>query len=441
MNRVEGMIATTRFGLGPAPGELKRVSTDPKGWLLEQIQADPAVPDTMRKLPPVSDNVTDWWEAVYQSVDELVRRIRREYRALWRREAKARLAEALATEQPFRERWVAFWSNHFTTSGRRASVIGMVGGYEREAIRPHVMATFQDLLLAAESHPAMLFYLDNYRSMGKNATVFYGQKGVNENLAREILELHTIGVNGGYQQSDVRALAKILTGWSAARPHYKTAGQFFFREDYHEPGPKVLLGQTYLENGVDEGKSALKWLAAQPATARHVATKLARHFIADEPPPAAVKKLTSVFLETQGDLKQLAIALMNLPEAWSPELHKLKTPQDYTVSALRALGGEADLDELITALMSFGHLPFMALSPAGWPDEKTAWLNPDSALRRARWSAAIAERYRTRVDPLAIANATIQPLAPARTMQAIASADSRAEGLALLLASPTFQRR
>ncbi len=311
------------------------------------------------------ENVTDWWEAVYQSVDELVRRIRKEYRALWRREAKARLAAAITTEQPFRERWIGFWGNHFTTSGRRASVIGMAGGYEREAIRPHVMKTFQELLLAAESHPAMLFYLDNYRSVGKNAPAFYGQRGINENLAREILELHTLGVNGGYQQSDVRALAKMLTGWTAARHYHEAAGQFLFREDYHEPGSKVLLGKTYPENGVAEAQSALKWLATQPATARHVATKLARHFIADQPPPATVNKLTAVFLETQGDLKELAIALINLPEAWAPELRKLKTPQDYTVSALRALGGEVDLENLITTLMSFGHLPFMALSPAG----------------------------------------------------------------------------
>lgn len=234
MNRIEGMIATNRFGLGPATEELKRVSMDTKGWLLEQIHADPTVPDAMRTLPPVSENVTDWWEAVYQSVDELVRRIRKEYRALWRREAKTRLAAAITTEQPFRERWVGFWGNHFTTSGRRASVIGMAGGYEREAIRPHVMKTFQELLLAAESHPAMLFYLDNYRSVGKNAPAFYGQRGINENLAREILELHTLGVNGGYQQSDVRALAKMLTGWTDARHYHEAAGQFLFREDYHE---------------------------------------------------------------------------------------------------------------------------------------------------------------------------------------------------------------
>jgi uncharacterized protein (DUF1800 family) len=379
------------------------------------------------------------------SVAELVQRIRNDYRALWQREAKARLAAAIATEQPFRERLVWFWGNHFTVSGRKAVAIGMAGGHEREAIRPHVTGRFREMLFSATSHPGMLFYLDNYASVGPHSYrggVTYYNQGLNENLAREILELHTLGVDGGYSQQDVREFAKMLTGWTFGRRYNPTPGAFHFREKTHEPGDKVLLGRTYRHDGVDEGRAALDWLAGQDATARHLAFKLARHFIADLPPPAAVDKLARTFMETEGDLMELAQTLVNLPEAWDTTLRKFKTPQEYVVGAMRAVGGNTGYGELLSVLTSFGQLPFMAPSPAGWPDTETAWLNPDSALRRARFAASVAGR-RLAGDPgaMEIAANSIGNLAPQNVLQQIAQASNPEEGLALLLASPAMQRR
>ena len=442
MSRIAGMIAAHRFGFGPAPGEVDRIAADPKGWLIQQLEAPAEVPAAMRDLPPASDNVLDWWDAVSQSVAELVRRIRRPYAALWIRESKAKLAAAIQSDQPFRERLVWFWGNHFTVSGRKAVAIGMTGGFEREAIRPHVTGRFADMLHQAVAHPGMLFYLDNYNSIGsRSVRAGYNFRGLNENLAREVLELHTLGVDAGYSQRDVREFAKMLTGWTLARAHEDSAGSFRFRPVTHEPGPKVVLGVSYPEDGEREARAMLDRLAGHEATAGRVAYKLARHFIADDPPPDAVAKLARVFRATEGDLRQVSLALIDLPEVWQPTLGKIKTHQEYVVAVMRAVGGEVDLDRLMSVLTSFGNLPFMAPSPAGWPDVAANWVNSDSALRRARFSADVASRRAAAIDPNALAHDTIAGLAPADTLRAIAGAASAEEGVALVLASPTMQRR
>ena len=445
MSRKQALIAAHRFGLGPRPGEINLIASDPRGWLIEQLEAAPRTPEAMQDLPPAADNVLDWWAAVSISVAELVRRIRTDYRDLWRREAKARLAAAITSEQPFRERLVWFWGNHFTVSGRKAVVIGMAGAHEREAVRPYVSGRFRDMLHHAVSHPGMLFYLDNYGSVGsksKMSQVGPYRRGLNENLAREILELHTLGVKAGYTQRDVREFAKMLTGWTNGRQYHAAPGKFYFRQEFHEPGPKTVLGQAYREDGVNEGRAVLDRLATHEATARHVVTKLARHFIADEPPASAVRALSAKFLETEGDLMAVARTLVELPEAWVASPGKFKTPQEYVVGAMRAVGGEVDTNELVAVLNSFGHLPLMAPSPAGWADVAGPWLNPDSALRRARFAAALsARRQGSEASLKQIAQATIEGLAPAETLRTIAAADSPEEGLALLLASPAMQRR
>lgn len=442
MSRTAGIIAAHRFGFGPKPGEADRIAADPKGWLTQQIEAKAEVPAAMRDLPPASDNVIDWWDAVTRSVAELVRRIRGEYRELWAREAKARLAAAIQSDQPFRERLVWFWGNHFTVSGRKAVAIGMTGGYEREAIRPHVTGRFGDMLHQGVAHPGMLFYLDNYASVGSRSTSgSYSNRGLNENLARKVLELHTVGVDADYTQRDVREFAKMLTGWTFARAHEHRPGSFKFREGTHEPGPKTVLGISYEEDGEGEARAVLDRLAVHEATARRVADKLVGHFIADDPPPAAVAKLARVYLDTEGDLREVSLALIDLPEAWDPTLRKMKTHQEYVVAVMRAVGGEPDLDRLMAVLTGFGHLPFMAPSPAGWPDAAADWVSPDSAVRRARFAADVASRRATEIDPGALARETIEGLAPAETVDAIARAASAEEAVALVLASPTMQRR
>ncbi|MBT5899142.1 MAG: DUF1800 domain-containing protein, partial [Rhodospirillaceae bacterium] len=425
MSRRDALIAAHRFGLGPKPGEIEKIGGDPRGWLLEQLEGPIPLPAAMQGLPPVSENVLDWWAAVTISVAELVKRIRKDYRDLWYREATARLSAAVTTDRPFHERLVWFWGNHFTVSGRKAVAIGMAGGHEREAVRPHVTGRFRPMLQEAASHPGMLFYLDNYGSVGPRSyrgTVTYYGRGLNENLGREILELHTLGVNGGYDQRDVRELAKMLTGWTFGRRYDSAPGQFNFNEKSHEPGPKRLMGQTYEEAGEDEGRAALDWLAGREATARHVVTKFARHFIADEPPAAAVHKMTRTFMDTDGDLKELARALIHLPEAWNPAPVKFKTPQEYVIGAMRAVGGDAHYRHLIPVLTSFGHLPFLQPSPAGWPDVETAWLNPDSALRRARFAAALAAEHGGKPTTAEIVRDTMEGWAPAETLAAIKDA-------------------
>jgi uncharacterized protein (DUF1800 family) len=411
---------------------------------LEQLDAPYQVPAAMADLPPVSENVLDWWDAVLISVAELVRRIGTDYRDLWLREVRARLVVGVTTEQPFRERLVWFWGNHFTVSRLKSVAMGMAGGHEREAVRPHVTGRFVDLLHSAVSHPGMLFYLDNYSSVGPRShrgAVSYYNRGLNENLGREILELHTLGVHGGYSQADVREFAKMLTGWTFGRTYDANPGGFHFAQKSHEPGPKQLLGRTYEDTGEGEGRAALDWLAKQDATARHMALKFARHFIADEPSPNAVATLAHTFRETEGDLGEMARTLIRLPEAWQPQPGKFKTPQEFVVGALRAVGREPDYDQMARVLASFGQEPFSQPSPAGWADVEGAWLNPDSALRRARFAAAMARQFHGSVDPAAIAKGTVAGLVGPEAMAMFQDAGDREQALALLLASPAMQRR
>lgn len=445
MSRSQARIAVHRFGFGPAGDDLKKIGGDPRGWLLEQLTGPAGIPLEMKDLPPSSENVLDWWDAVVISVAELVKRIRSDYQQLWRREAAARLAAAVSTRQPFRERLVWFWGNHFTCSANKPVVVGMAGGHEREAIRPRVTGQFYDMALAAISHPGMLFYLDNYRSVGSQSSVsVYGGRGLNENLAREILELHTLGVDGGYIQEDVREFAKALTGWTFGRRYSAEPGGFLFRADYHEPGDKTVRGVNYPEAGVEEGRAVLKAVSRDPATARHVAFRFAQHFIADDPPEPLVSTLARRFLETDGDLADLAQTLIQQPEAWSMPLSKLKTPQEYGVALYRALGVEPDLDQFMQVLTGFGHLPFMAPSPAGWPDTEKDWLSPDAALRRARFAFAVTKSSvatqvsggQTASDYFRQVSATIGETA--NTTSEIPDVVSE---LAVRLASPQFQRR
>src|SRR5262249_1887157 len=214
-------------------------------------------------------------------------------------EAKVRIEAAVAAEIGFAARLVWFWSNHFCVSADK--ILSMAGAYEREAIRPHVLGRFADMLTAVESHPAMLVYLDNGVSMGANSVAGINRdKSLNENLAREILELHTLGARTGYSQGDVTRFANVLTGWTwIAFGVPNRGGEFVFVKRLHEPGEQTVIGKSYPDTGVDQGRAVLADLARHPATARHIARKLARHFVADEPPPSLVDKLTKSFIDSE----------------------------------------------------------------------------------------------------------------------------------------------
>jgi uncharacterized protein (DUF1800 family) len=278
-------------------------------------------------------------------------------------EAKARFDSALNSEIGLIDRLTWFWSNHFCVSADKGQVRPICGAYEREAIRANVLGKFSDMLLAVESHPAMLMYLDNAGSIGPHSIAGLRRgKGINENLAREIMELHTLGVHGGYSQDDVTNFAKVITGWtfSPLKQDRQHGGEFVFNDRMHEPGAQSVLNRSY-DGGYEQGRAVLLMLARHPATAKHVATKLVRHFIADEPPRPLVDRLAKRFLDTGGDLKEVTKTLVSAPESWDAPRSKLKRPAEWIVSSMRASGMMmSDVRRVINTLNLLGE----PLSPA-----------------------------------------------------------------------------
>jgi uncharacterized protein (DUF1800 family) len=364
-------------------------------------------------------------------------------RLVLRDEVSARLRRVRAAETGFVERLTAFWTNHFTVSAKaNGKVRVLAGSYEREAIRPHVLGRFEDMLLAATKHCAMLIYLDNMRSIGPNSRAGgRSKRGLNENHAREIMELHTLGVDGGYTQADVSALARVLTGWSTELRDADQLTSFKFRANWHEPGPQTILGKVYSEPDVTQGEAVLRDLARHPATARHVARKFARAFVADVPPDAVVARLEESFRQSGGDLKELARTLIRSDEAWAGPPTKFKSPQEFLWSAMRGLNLDVPVPIAIRALRNLGHEPWFAPSPAGFPDTTDAWLAPDALTNRLDLAETLAERSTSDVDPRALAEDLLGPSLPRETSETIARAESRKQALALLLMSPDFQRR
>jgi uncharacterized protein (DUF1800 family) len=347
----------------------------------------------------------------------------------------------------FQERLVRFWANHFTVSIQNKIVVAPVAGaYVREAIRPNVMGTFADLLHAAEQHPAMLVYLDNAQSVGPNS--FAGQrldKGLNENLAREILELHTLGVDGGYTQADVTSFAKVLTGWTVPRKGGRmqgTPGEFHFEPRIHEPGPQTVVGRRYDEDGVRQGEVVLRDLAQNPATHRHLATKLARHFIADDPPKDSVARIAAAFGHGDGDLRHVYRALIAEDAVWSQPLSKVKSPEEFLVSILRGMSlDDVDQYKVVEALTVLGERPFFASSPQGWPDDTGSWAGPDAIKTRLDYASRVGAKAGASFDARELSTQMMGDVVSPRTKEALARAASPAQGLTLLLMSPEFQRR
>jgi uncharacterized protein (DUF1800 family) len=362
-------------------------------------------------------------------------------RQIYLEEARIRTEAAFGAEIGFLERLVWFWSDHFCVSADK--IRSMSGAYEREAIRPHVLGRFTDLLLAAEGHPAMLFYLDQTISMGANSVAGINRtRGLNENLAREILELHTLGVRSGYSQDDVIAFANVLTGWTLVPPgdNPEHGGEFIFNPRLHEPGPQKVLGKTYDDETVEQGRAVLRDLAAQPATATHVATKLARHFVADTPPPALVENMAKVFLDTGGDLKEAAKAMVSSPEAWAQPVSKLKRPGEWVVGMVRAAGiTKANPRQFTDGQALLGEPLWRPPSPKGFPDDEASWI--DGMGRRLDIANNFAERVSDRVDPQDVIENVLGSQVTDEVKQAVSRAESRQQALVLLFMSADFQRR
>ena len=478
MLRTKTAIALNRFGLGARPGDAGRIGDDHEGWLEEQLGSATGNPSTGERpqsaIVLAEVNELRLTREVIRSVasnepieadEDAIREFARYIAQSYQRQAAAGYVEAIATAQPFRERLVQFWENHFAISADKQPVGAIAALYRDEAIRPRVTGNFRDLLTAVVRHPAMLLYLDNGQSIGpgsligsRAARARNRQIGLNENLAREILELHTLGVDGGYMQTDVIELSKALTGWSVgatgtadrmgalARRLTGTAdagapGEFTFRAGLHEPGTKTVLGRRFREGGVDEAESVLAYLAGRPETARFLATKLARHFVTDDPPAALVVRLAETYLDADGELLPVYRELIRAQESWIEPLAKYKTPQDYLISAFRALGTQPSGTQVVGLATQLGQRPLTPGSPAGWPDIAAHWNGGDALLKRIEWATQVGAGIGDRIDAAERLDEVLGETASEVTRRGIARAESGAQAIALLLSAPEFQRR
>ena len=344
------------------------------------------------------------------------------------------------TTTPVAERWVQFWANHFCVAATKGSTLALVWPHEYEAIRPHAFGPYKSLLRAAIVHPAMLLYLDNAQSMGPQSTAGRRRdRGLNENLARELLELHTLGVKAGYTQDDVTQTAKLLTGWTVGP---NTAGVTRFMDNLHQPGKKIILGNTYPE-GPQALDLLLTDLARHPACADFMASKLCRHFVTDAPPAALVQAVAAQFSRTDGDLKAVAVALFSHDLAWQEDLPpKFKRPEECLISAHRLMQKKVtNVENSAYWVQTMGQAMARAPSPQGWPDLSADWLSPDAVIKRIQWAERYGELYGKDIDARDLMQQAFGPNLSSSTAQTIARAESGAQALAFALASPELMRR
>ncbi len=487
MPQHDAVTALRRFGLGPKPGDMLKIANDPRGFLLAGLADKASARLDKPELQPSHAVFAEAQEA--QMAQRLARALANEVakdagspkatqpprpmasavpapmaptaapkptislpnatagqvrRDALVEELAARIDRASSTDNALVERLVMFWSNHFCVSSAKGPVRGLAGGYEREAIRPHVLGRFADMLKAVEQHPAMLIFLDNQVSTGPNSRAGKNRSvGLNENLAREILELHTLGVAGGYGQEDVTNLARVLTGWAVGQPNIPQSepGKFFFAANRHEPGSWTVAGKRYIDEGQRTGEKVLADLARHPATARHIATKLARHFVSDKPPAALVATLEKTFRDSDGDLVAVTRALVSAPEAWEPPAAKIVPPYDFTISLIRGLGLKPAPGEVVRLAGHLGQPIWQVPSPKGWPDDDDAWMGPSAIRERLRIAERLARDVDRLTDPRIAASDLLGPGLGEHTRQAIARAETREQGLELLVMSPEFLRR
>jgi uncharacterized protein (DUF1800 family) len=475
--KAEAALALHRFGMGPRPGSMAAIETDPRGALIAELErpsagllAASALPSSAKAYRTVADanakrqaraivakraqeakrqqvaEAPAMMEAKGQDDGEMAANAAAEAvpdpgRQIYLDEARLRIEAALGAEIGFVERLVWFWSNHFCISADK--IRSMSGAFEREAIRPHVLGRFADLLLAVEGHPAMLFYLDNLPSMGANSIAGINRtRGLNENLAREILELHTLGVRSGYTQDDVISFANVLTGWTLVPPgdNPEHGGEFIFNPRLHEPGAQKVLAKTYEDETVEQGRAVLRDLAIHPATATHVATKLARTFIADAPPPVLVERMAKVFLDTEGDLKEIAKAMVSSDESWALPPTKLKRPSEWVTCMVRATGLlQADPARFTDGQGLLGEPLWRPSSPKGFPDDEASWI--DGMGRRLDVANNFAERLSGRIDPQEVIETVLGSSVSPEVKHAVGRAESRQQALVLLFMSAELQRR
>ncbi len=438
---------------GTNPKPVVAASTMP-GAMSPAPQSPGVAPSAMAQAPAMPlamPGAIDPGTAARQEARQLIgKQSRNDYGAA----VAARTMAALTGDAPFVERLVHFWANHFAVSTEKFEVMALAGPMEFEAIRPHVLGSFADMLNAVERHPAMLLYLDQAVSIGPDSPFAVRKTrrrtGLNENLAREIMELHTLGVRSGYNQADVTEFARAMTGWTVAGigrgpgariQDDSRAGAFLFLDDVHQPGDRTVMGKLYPAAGEAQAQAVLSDLAVHPATATHIATKLARHFAGDTPPPAMVARLKTAFLKSGGDLPTVYRALVASPEAWVTQPVKFKSPWEWYVSTQRALGTTTVQPGVTVGMMNqLGQPIWQPGQPIGYDDIAAAWAGPDAIMRRVE----AAERFAARAGPVD-ARALAPILFPASlsptTAQGLSRAESPAQALALLLVAPESLRR
>jgi uncharacterized protein (DUF1800 family) len=442
----QALVAFQRFGLGAKPGGPARIGQDPKGAIQDEVRTrdialivDPALPN--------------YRKACFESQMDFSRA--EDLRQL---ELNARIDKQMLVEIGFVERLVIFWANHFSmTVNKSGAVRGTIGQWERDVIRANVLGKFSDMLYGTFEHPAMLSYLDNDDSIGPNSSI--GQQwgaGFNENLAREAMELHTVGSDGGYTEEDVTAFAKILTGWSYVRGWEaeggynggtrRNRGQFIYRANWHEPGAITLMGRTYPAEGKRQASRVLNYLARHPSTAEHIAFKLVRHFITDDPTPEMVEPLKRRFLSSDGNLKLVSLALLDLPEAWSAPLTKLRTPNEMSVAQYRALGKRYKDDNIWAfsePLKALNNMQWESPSPEGYADDTPKWLSPDAI--RLRLDTAQYRNWSTvgsyQGNVVRLAGWLFDAALSRETRERIDGIGNNNNALTILFTSPEFQRR
>jgi uncharacterized protein (DUF1800 family) len=453
-------IALNRFGLGARPNDTP--PANPQRWLLDQFAHFDVLPAAYATLEDAGTVIKRYEKEQVANrqmtgqenqADIKVARhdFRQDVQTLYRAAVQARTDSALATETPFVERLVHFWSNHFCVSADNPRVTAFVGAFERDAIRPHVLGRFADMALAAEQHPAMLIYLNQIQSIGPDSNAAARnperKRGLNENLAREIMELHTLGVRSGYTQADVTEFARALTGWSvgglgADKSPGADPNNFMFRPGQHEPGVRTILGKRYDQDGENQARAVLFEFAHSPATAIHIATKLARHFAGDVPPPALVERLATSFTTSHGDLPTVYRTLVASREAWVAVPTKFKTPWEWTISALRGTGraqvGNIQIAGLQTQL---GQRIWQPGSPAGWDDIAASWAGSGALLARVEVAQRLGSSIGAGLDARTVAPRIMPGSLSDATADQIARSESAAGAIALMLVSPDFLRR
>jgi uncharacterized protein (DUF1800 family) len=452
-------IAYNRFGLGIHLKDQKQ-PYNPKQWLFNQLTQYTITPEEWKHQPKsssiIAQSMNPKMSAMRKSDKQATRKMmKQKVRRLYQEAVQARTLSALNTQTPFIERLVHFWANHFAISVQKPNVRALAGSYELEAIRPYVLGNFKDMLFAVEKHPAMLLFLDQAKSMGpdslaatkRNQRKPNKKSGLNENLAREILELHTLGVRSGYSQQDVTELAKALTGWSISNQKKKQAAidgkhGFAYRPNIHEPGTRSILGKSYPQSNQMQAEAILDDLANHPATAKHIAEKLATHFVSDHPPQSLVDKLANTFLKNKGDLKAVYITLINAPEVWATTSSKFKTPWEWVISSLRGLG-QTELHKIKMAqLMNQLNQPVWAPgSPAGYDDIAATWASPNALMQRVELAQVYSKRMGRHFDARQLIDQLLPDAVSNSTRTQIQRAESPSTALALLLVCPEFLRR